>query len=72
MTDEELMLHVTEVSYNRGEYISIIKMLTTKREEYMKNMREKMMVYRFGKTFFGVMNRTMVEMAESKGYRHSY
>jgi hypothetical protein len=72
MTDEELMLHVTEVSYNRGEYISIIKMLTTKREEYMKNMREKMMVYRFGKTFFGVMNRTMVEMAESKEYRHSF
>lgn len=72
MTDEELLLHVTELSYNRGEYISIIKMLTTKREEHMKNMRDKMLVYRYGQSFFGVMNRTLVEMAESKGYVHEY
>jgi hypothetical protein len=72
MSDEDLHLHVTEMSYNRAEYISIIKMLTTRREEHMRNMREKMMVYRFGNTFFGVMNRTMVEMAESKGYKHEY
>lgn len=72
MSDEELLLHVTELSYNRNEYVSIIKMLTAKREAYMKNMREKMMVYRYGKTFFGVMNRTMVEMAEEKGYVHEF
>jgi len=72
MSNEELMLHVTEVSYNRGEYVSIIKMLSTKREEHMKNMREKMLLYRYGKTFFGVMNRTMVEMAEQKGYVHEF
>lgn len=72
MTDEELLLHVTEMSYNRGEYISIIKMLTMKREMYMKNMREKMMLYRYGNTFFGVMNRTMIEMAEQKGYVHEF
>jgi hypothetical protein len=72
LSDEELRLHVTEMSYNRGEYISIIKMLTTKREQYMKNMRDKMMQYRYGNTFFGVMNKTMVEMAESKGYKHDF
>ncbi len=72
MTDDDLMLHVQESGYNRGEYISIIKMLTTRREEYMRNMREKMMVYRYGKTFFGVMNKTMVEMAEEKGYTHEF
>lgn len=72
MSDEDLHLHVTEMSYNRAEYISIIKMLTTRREEHMRNMRDKMMVYRFGNTFFGVMNRTMVDMAESKGYKHEY
>lgn len=72
MTDDDLMLHVQESGYNRGEYISIIKMLTTRREEHMRNMREKMMVYRYGKTFFGVMNKTMVEMAEEKGYTHEF
>lgn len=72
MSDEELWLHVEEISYYRSEYISIIMMLTAKREQYMRNMREKMMLYRYGKTFFGVMNRTMVEMAEKKGYVHEY
>ena len=72
LSDEELRLHVTEMSYDRGEYISIIKMLTTKREQYMRNMREKMMLYRYGASFFGVMNRTMVDMAVSKGYVHEY
>jgi len=72
MTDDDLMLHVQESGYNRAEYISIIKMLTTRREEYLRNVRDKMMVYRYGKTFFGVMNKTMVEMAEEKGYTHEF
>lgn len=72
MSDAEFKMHLTEVNYDRKEYISIIKMLSTQRESFLKEKREKMQNYRFGKTFFGVVNKTIVETAEKKGYRLEY
>lgn len=72
MTDEEYKLHIAEVSYERKEYISIIKMLSTQRETFLMEKREKMQNYRFGKTFFGVVNRIMVETAEKYGFRFQF
>ncbi len=72
MTDSEFAQFVTEKEYERKEYISIIKMLSTQREEFLKEKREKMKNYRFGKTFFGVVNKTIVETAERHGYVLEY
>ena len=72
MSDEEFKQYLTEVSYERKEYISIIKMLSTQRESFLKEKREKMQNYRFGKTFFGVVNKTIVETAEKHGYKLEY
>ena len=72
LSDGELVQHITEMGYERKEYISIIKMLSTQREEFLKEKREKMKDYRFGKTFFGVVNRTLVETAEEKGFKLEY
>ncbi|MCF8275261.1 MAG: VWA domain-containing protein [Flavobacteriales bacterium] len=71
-SNEEFLAHLMEVGYERKEYISIIKMLSTQREEFLKEKREKMENYRFGKTFFGVVNRQIVETAEKHGYTLEY
>lgn len=68
MTDAEYKMHLQEVNYERKEYISIIKMLSTQRETFLSEKREKMQNYRFGKTFFGVVNKTIVETAERYGF----
>lgn len=72
MTDDELMMYVKEKSYERKEYISIIKLLSTQREEYMKKKREAMENFRTNKTFFGVVNTVLFEMAEQKGMKLEY
>lgn len=72
MTDAEYKMHLQEVNYERKEYISIIKMLSTQRETFLSEKREKMQNYRFGKTFFGVVNKTIVETAERYGFVLQY
>jgi hypothetical protein len=72
MTNAEFAQYVTEIAFERKEYISIIKMLSTQREEFLKEKREKMKNYRFGKTFFGVVNKTIAETAKKYGYTVSY
>ena len=72
MAADEFMQTLSEVAYERKEYITIIKMLSTQRENFLEAKRDKMKNYRFGKTFFGVVNRTMVETAEKYGYSLEY
>ncbi len=72
MSVGEFTEFLTETSFERKEYISIIKMLSTQREEFLKEKREKMKNYRFGKTFFGVVNSTIVKTAERYGYTLNY
>ena len=72
MDDQELLMHVQEKSYERKEYISITKLLSTQREEYMKKKREAMANFRTNKTFFGVVDRILVQTAESNGMKLVY
>jgi len=72
LSNRDFEMHVAEAGYERKEYISIIKMLSTQREQFLKEKREKLENYRFGKTFFGVVNRTIVETTEKHGYKLSY
>ena len=72
MSDADFLQLITEKEYERKEYITIIKMLSTQREEFLKEKREKMKNYRFGNTFFGVVNKTIVETAERYGYILEY
>ncbi len=72
MSDEELLMYVQEKSYERREYISITKLLSTQREQYMKKKREAMSNFRSNKTFFGVVDHILVETAEKNGMRLQY
>lgn len=72
MPESEFLQLITEKEYERKEYISIIKMLSSQREEFLKEKREKMQNYRFGKTFFGVVNKTIADTAEKYGYTLEY
>ena len=72
LSNDEFVMHLAEVGYERKEYISIIKMLSTQREQFLREKREKLKNYRFGKTFFGVVNRTIVDTAEKHGYKIEY
>jgi hypothetical protein len=72
LSERDFLQIVTEKEYERKEYISIIKMLTTQREEFLREKREKMQNYQFGKTFFGVVNQTITETAERYGYTLDY
>ena len=72
MSTSEFTEYITELNFERKEYISIIKMLSTQREQFLRDKREKMRNYRFGKTFFGVINRTLTETAEKYGYTIQY
>ncbi|TNF32300.1 MAG: VWA domain-containing protein [Bacteroidetes bacterium] len=72
MSDDEYKMYLSEVNYERKEYISIIKMLSTQREAFLAEKREKMQNYRFGKTFFGVVNKTIVDTAERYGFVLQY
>ena len=68
----ELLLHFDEKRDERSEYVSILKMLSSKREEHLRFQKQKLDQYRFSLTFFGVVNQQMVEMAETKGYKFSF
>ena len=72
LSERDFLQLVEEKSYERKEYITIIKMLSTQREEFLREKREKMQNYRFGKTFFGVVNKTITETAERYGYKLDY
>lgn len=72
MSEAEMIQRIEELEYERKEYISIIKMLSTKREQFLRDKREKMKRYRFGKTFFGVVNKTISETAKRYGYTVQY
>ena len=72
MSDAEFIQLITEKEYERKEYLTIIKMLSMQREEFLKEKREKMKNYRLGNTFFGVVNKTVVETAERFGYTLEY
>lgn len=72
MSDTELKQYVDEKRYERQEYVTIIKMLTTKREEFLKQKREKMQRYLFGDTFFGVVNKTIITTAKANGLSFYY
>lgn len=72
LSNRDFEMHIAEVGYERKEYITIIKMLSTQREQFLREKREKLENYRFGKTFFGVVNRTIVETAERYGYALDY
>lgn len=72
LSDRDFEMHIAEIGYERKEYISIIKMLSTQREQFLREKREKLKNYRFGKTFFGVVNRTIVQTAEKHGYSLDY
>ena len=72
LSERDFLQIVTEKGYDRKEYISIIKMLSTQREEFLREKREKMQNYQFGKTFFGVVNQTITETAERYGYTLDY
>lgn len=72
LSNRDFEMHIAEAGYERKEYISIIKMLSTQREQFLREKREKLENYRFGKTFFGVVNRTIVETVEKHGYTLDY
>lgn len=72
MSEKDFSEFLVETGYARKEYISIIKMLSTQREEFLKEKREKMKNFRLGKTFFGVVNSTLTETAERYGYTINY
>lgn len=68
MSGDEFKQVLEEARFARQEYISIIKMLSTKREQFIKDKREKMKNYRLGKTFYGVVSEDIVETAKRHGY----
>lgn len=72
LSNQDFEMYLAEIKYERMEYISIIKMLSTQREQFLREKREKLENYRFGKTFFGVVNRTIAETAEKYGYSLDY
>lgn len=72
MTDDEFSEVLTEAKYARKEYISIIKMLSTQREQFLKEKREKMKNFRLGKTFYGVVSKDILETAKRYGYMVKY
>lgn len=72
MNDKELASYLEDKKRERIEYINILKMLSVKREEFLKMKKRQMELYRFGDTFFGVVNRSMVKLCAEKGYILDY
>jgi len=52
----------------RQEYISIIKMLSQKREEFLKRKKEKLELFRYNNTFLGIVKKAIIQEAVAKGY----
>ncbi len=68
MNDDSLKTYVEDKMNERQEYISIIKMLSQKREEFLKRKKEKMELYRYNTTFLGVVKKAIMQQAVEKGY----
>ncbi len=68
LNDKQLGQYLAVKTQQRIENINILKMLTTKREEFLKMKKRQMELYRFGDTFYGVVNRTLVKACTEKGY----
>jgi len=69
MNDDSLKAYIDDKINERQEYVSIIKMLSQKREEFLKRKKEKMELFRYNNTFLGVVKKTIVQQAEIKGYK---
>ncbi|MFC2175461.1 VWA domain-containing protein [Bacteroidota bacterium] len=72
MSDAELVERVMEASGERDEYISIVGITSTQREDFYRRKRQKMKGYNRNKTFYTVASRRIVEAAEKKGYHLIY
>lgn len=72
LSEKELYAYIEDKKRERIEYVNILKMLSVKREEFLKMKKRQMELYRFGDTFFGVVNRTMVKLCAEKGYVLDY
>jgi len=68
MEDKELASYIETKKSERLEYVNILQMLSVKREEFLKMKKRQMEQYRFGETFFGVVNRSMVKLCAARGY----
>lgn len=68
LSDKDLKMYVEDKINERQEYVSIIKMLSQKREEFLKRKKEKMELFRYNNTFLGVVKKTIVQQATEKGY----
>lgn len=72
ISDEDLKTLVEEKISERQEYISIIKMLSQKREEFLKRKKDKLELFRYNNTFLGVVKKTIIQQAVEKGYSSEF
>ncbi len=68
MSDDALKTYIDDKINDRQEYITIIKMLSQKREEFLKRKKEKLELFRYNNTFLGIVKKAIVQQAVSKGY----
>ena len=68
ISDEDLKALVEDKIIERQEYISIIKMLSQKREEFLKRKKEKLELFRYNNTFLGIVKKAIIQEAVAKGY----
>lgn len=72
ISDEDLKTLVEDKISERQEYISIIKMLSQKREEFLKRKKDKLELFRYNNTFLGVVKKTIIQQAVEKGYTSEF
>lgn len=72
MSVNEFVQHLTEMGYQRKEYVSLLKMLSTQREQYIRDFREKTKNYRMNKTFYNVVSGSILDTAKRYGYMVNY
>lgn len=72
ISDDDLKNLVEDKISERQEYVSIIKMLSQKREEFLKRKKEKMELFRYNNTFLGVVKKAVVQEALQKGYSSDF
>ncbi len=72
ISDEDLETFVEDKISERQEYISIIKMLSQKREEFLKRKKDKLELFRYNNTFLGVVKKTIIQQAVEKGFTSEF
>lgn len=72
ISDEDLKTLIEDKISERQEYISIIKMLSQKREEFLKRKKDKLELFRYNNTFLGVVKKTIVQEAVAKGFSSEF